>query len=62
MGFIINVVYNWNRFSSIYTRTVAKFRYMLIYLIIYIRKKKNHLYLMRLLTIINIVLYIKLHH
>jgi len=34
----------------------------MFYLIIYIRKKKNHLYLMRLLTIINIVLYIKLHH
>ncbi|ORY28848.1 hypothetical protein LY90DRAFT_512995 [Neocallimastix californiae] len=34
----------------------------MFYLIIYVRKLKNHLYLMRLLTINNIVLYIKLHH
>jgi len=34
----------------------------MVYLIIYVRKQKNQLYLMRLLTINNIVLYIKLHH
>ena len=34
----------------------------MFYLIIYVRKQKYHLYLMRLLTNNNIVLYIKLHH
>ena len=34
----------------------------MFYLIIYVRKQKNHLYLMKLLANNNIVLYIKLHH